>query len=803
MMTSFIAFIKNKNSVKAFFILSCVAAVFFWAVWLKGALPFPADLLLAEYNPWRHTSYFGYVEGSVPNKAQYFDVIRELYPWKTLVIDQLKQHTIPLWNPYNFSGSPLMANYQSQVWYPMTLLYLILPQPIAWSTLVILQVFLGSLFMYLFASTIGLSFAASILAAILFNYSSFASCWLEFNTVWHTILWIPLILYLFEKRLVNPLTWAGKALFVFAFFSSLTAGHPQDFINSALFIGAYVIARLYVIHKNHSTKVRSIIIELGILTAITFILGAVQILPTAQLFLASSRIPHDVNYVIHNMLIQLWQLPIAISADFFGNPATRSYVLPDTYVNKSLSIGVIGFMCMIVTFVTKKTYHTKFFMVISGLLLILATNNPISQIFYRFPMPLLSTGTPTRNLFIYIFCMSLLAATGFDNLKKMRSLKKPLLILCIVFTLMFIGYIMFPSRVYPFMPITISIMKKSYIFSAGIAILGIIAFIASRKFPVFKMAILLLAVGELCYGFTKFNPFVPQKYIFPPNEIFTFLQKNAGINRFWGYGTAHIEANYATQYHVYSPDGTDPLNLKRYNSFIQSSNDGNLALLFTRSTRSDAYIYPGYGINDLPQNRYRLRVLDALGVRYILDRAENPKDNDTFSPTRFIARWQENSWTIYENLLAAPRYFLTSDIQFYQDDNEFERLFFDPAFDPKSTVLLPSDKQTLLFEKDPKISNVQLVSYKPNEIEFQVDTAKPKLLFLSDTYDQGWKSFVDGQQTETIQANYAFRGVYVPGGTHTVRMIYLPNEFIYGAILSISGLLMFAIYLFVTNPKKA
>src|SRR5260221_365991 len=95
---------------KPFFILCFITFIFFWHVFIKGYIPFPGDLLLSEYNPWRHTSYFGYVAGSIPSKAQYFDVIRELYPWKTLVIEQLKQHHIPLWNPYNFSGAPLMAN---------------------------------------------------------------------------------------------------------------------------------------------------------------------------------------------------------------------------------------------------------------------------------------------------------------------------------------------------------------------------------------------------------------------------------------------------------------------------------------------------------------------------------------------------------------------------------------------------------------------------------------------------------------------------------------------------------------------
>lgn len=346
-------------------------------------------------------------------------------------------------------------------------------------------------------------------------------------------------------------------------------------------------------------------------------------------------------------------------------------------------------------------------------------------------------------------------------------------------------------------------MKRAYFLSSIIAICGVITIFASRKYSVFTLVIIVLAAGELFYGFTKFNPFVPSAYIFPPNDIFTYLQQNAGINRYWGYGTAHIEANFATQYRVYAPDGTDPLNLRWYNSFIQSSKNGILARTFTRSTRSDAYVYPGYGATDLPLNRYRLRVLDTLGVRYILDRAENPKDTTTYARERFTPVWRANNWTIYENLRAAPRYFLTSNVAFYADDTEFERLFFDPAFDPKTMILLPKDSPIPRLKSTPTHDGVELTVYTPNKIEFRVVTPTPKLLFLSDTYDAGWKSFIDGRMTKTLKANYALRAVYVPEGSHVVHMIYRPHEYTYGAVLSGIGILMLAVYLTVTNPKKA
>ena len=102
--------------------------------------------------------------------------------------------------------------------------------------MVILQPVLGTIFMYLFATEIGLSTAAAILAAVLFNFSSFANVWMEFTTVWHTILWLPLLLYLVERSVKQQkLRLPQQILYIFALYSAITAGHPQDFINLFLY----------------------------------------------------------------------------------------------------------------------------------------------------------------------------------------------------------------------------------------------------------------------------------------------------------------------------------------------------------------------------------------------------------------------------------------------------------------------------------------------------------------------------------------------------------------------------------------
>ncbi len=761
-------------------ILIGICLLFFYKTLLFGKIPFPGDLLLTQYAPWRHQSYGGYVAGAVPSKDQYFDVIRELYPWKTQVISQLKSGKVPLWNPYNFSGSPLLANYQSQVFYPFTVLYFLLPQITAWTIMVILQPVLGSVFLYFFATEIGLSSAAAIFSALLFNFSGFSNVWMEFTTVWHTILWLPLLLYLIERGVKqNKLYIWQQALFIFGLFSAITAGHPQDFINSFLLLLVYTFLR-----ARHLAKWPLLFIFI-----IPFFLAAPQLFPTVELFRNSARVAHDYQGIIQHMLVQWWQVPLVAVQELFGNPATKSTMTGD-YVGKTLSVGIVGlFFAVEALFAKHRSWHKTFFAAAGIAILLVTVRTPLSELLYRYPWPVLSTGTPTRNLFILALSLSMLAGFGYDAVRQTRQFpSKTFITIGVVLFVLWLFVFIHPSISGLTYTLTaVSTMKRAMIIATGLfAGLSLIILVSRYKNILLWMSI-PLAAAELFYGFIKFNPFVPALFVYPQNKLITYLQKNTGIDRFWGYGTAGVEANFATQEYIYSPDGTDPLNLRWYNQFIQSSREGNIAVTFNRTTRSDAQILPGYGQKDLPSNEFRLRIMDALGVKYIIDRSENPKDDTTFPVDRFKTVWHEDDWTVYENVKAAPRFFLTSDVRYYNTTRDFEVQFFSGTFIPDHTVLLQNkDAINTVFRSHPA-DTVTLGKYTPNDIVFLVNSANPQLLFLNDTYDQGWKATVNTDPVTLYKANYAFRAIAVPAGSSRITLTYKPLSFTAGVYVGIAA----------------
>jgi hypothetical protein len=778
-----------------FLALTGICLLFFYKTLIFGQVPFPGDLLLTQYAPWRHQSYGGYVAGALPSKDQYFDVIRELYPWKTQVIASLKQGIFPLWNPYNFSGAPLLANYQSQVFYPFTFLYFLMPQITAWTIMVMLQPILGSIFLYLFATEIGLTSGAALFAALLFNFSSFANVWMEFTTIWHTILWLPLLLYIIERGVKQKnLPLSQQILFVVGMVCAITAGHPQDFINSFLFLIVYALIRVITMPSWTKNDKRSFLFHpiLWIFT-VPFFIAAAQLLPTIELYRNSARVSHDYQGIIQNMLIQWWQMPLIAVQDFFGNPATKSNFTGD-YVGKTLSVGMVGFFFAVAALLHKhRSWHKTFFTWAGISILLITVRTPITELLYRYPWPILSTGTPTRNLFILALAISILAGFGYDAIRQTKQLPfKALMATGGVLSVLWLFVFFHPSIAgLTYTAGAGSTMKRAMIIATGIFASLTVILLISRYKKILLLAIVPLTALELFYGFIKFNPFVPTLFVYPENKLIGQLQMITGIDRFWGYGTTGIEANFATQEHIYSPDGTDPLNIRWYNQFLQSSREGNIAVTFNRTTRSDAQIKPGYGQKDLPSNGFRLRIMDLLGVKYVIDRSENPKDNDTFPIDRFKMIWHEEDWTIYENLLAAPRFFLTSDVRPYKNAADFESQFFAQDFNPGKTVLLELHDRNTLVPLD-GFGTAKLISYTPDTVKIAVQTDSQQLLFLSDTYDNGWTATVNGQTTKVYTADYAFRGVLVPAGESTVIFTYQPRSFQVGIAVSIITLVFLA-----------
>ncbi len=792
-----------KNIYPLVFFLG-IALAFFYKFFL-GYLPFPGDLLISEYTPWKTYSYLGYNPGSYPNKAQYFDVLRQLYPWKSLVLTELKNGFVPLWNPYNFSGTPLLANFQSAPFYPLGFIYFFMDQKIAWVLLIFFQPFLAGYFTYLYSRTITISKWGSIFAGISYGFSFFMIVWIEYNTIGQVILWLPLALLSVEKILASQKRyWLG--IFIASLSFPLFAGHIQVYFYLFIFVGVYVLFRLLERRRLQKNKLQEFVF-FGFLMMLVLGIGAIQVIPGIELIKESARVSHEYNFFINKILIQPWQLIMFFVPDFFGNPATRNYWLSDTYIGKVTSVGLVPIFFLPFTFfLLKSNKFVRFFAITSVVLLTLTTKNPISSILYSFDLPFISSSAPTLSIFLFCFSISILAGFGLDRWK-LSTYKTPavsVISIPIVFVLLWIGVFYVQRFGENSWGSYFSVSLKNLMYSTAIFIITFTVLFWRRVKGKYTLLVIILLLCihsfDLFRSFQKFNPFSPAATVFPSTDIFDFLKKHAGINRFWGYGNAYVEANFATQYGVFAPDGYDPLYIKRYGELIQSSKNGKIAVNFSSETRSDAVLQPGYGELEFGKNPYRKKILNMLGVKYILDREDNASSQRTFLPREYKEIYHNNGWKVLENLTVSPRIFLTSDYQTFRNAQEFEELFFNENFDSGKKILL-EEKIPHTFYKSIRNSQVAIIRYVPTSIELKTNSDQDGLLFISDAYYPGWEAEVDSLNTKIYRANYAFRAIFVPQGSHTIRFTYNPSSFKLGLAITTISLGVFFI-VFIVYLKK-
>ncbi len=741
---------KKNEWLFIFIFLFGIISLFFYQTIFSGKVPIPADILVSDFQPWRSTSYLGYGEGGVPNKAQYPDVIRQMYPWKTLVVEALRQGKLPLWNPYNFSGAPLLANFQSAALYPLGALYLWLSQIDAWTLLIILQPFLATLFTYIYSRKIGMQYQGALLAALSFGFSGFMAVWLEYNTIGHVILWLPLMLFCIEHLREKPQV-SSLGLLTFAHAASLLAGHPQVYGYTLVFT---------LIYTGFRAK-RTMWTYIGGCTALGIGISGIQLLPGIELIMHAARSPHDATNLFTKILIQPLQLLSLPFPNFFGNPATRTYWPTDTFVGKVTTIGLVPLFFSLSAFRRKDTI-TKWFTGATAITLLLITAHPITAVLYRIPVPIFTSSSPTLMSFLFAFSFAMMCGLGLDYwMSDTHSIKKLVrrtleVIGLFVFLVIFTKLPVIPELTIH-APIAIRALFYGAIISAATLSLFWIA-IALPKWRAHAIIILLVVhTLDLFIFFNRFNPFAERSLVFPDHPIITYLKSQAP-DRYWGYGTANIAANFASQYHLFSPEGYDPLYPKSYGQFLYSYKTGKPLAAFDNTTRSDAAIVSGFGDGGL-SDIHKQKVLNALSVRYILDRVENGSDEGVYPPNIFRKVYSYEDWIVYENTRAQPRASLNT-------------------------------------------GKVTISAYAPEHITLRTESSSAGTLVLTDTYYPGWLAWVDTTPTPIYPTEEQLKKLEVPAGTHTVTIKYHPKSATYGALLSIMSLSATIILLVIIRQKR-
>jgi hypothetical protein len=301
-------------------ILGLSISVFFVPLLFQGKIPIAADTIVGLYHPFRDLYIKDYPRGIPFKNFLVTDPVRQQYPWRFLGVNLWKHMQLPLWNPYNFSGGPLLSNVQSAVFYPLNIMFFTFPFSIAWSLLVVLQPLLAGVFLYLYLRYKNIERIPSFLGSIVFAFSGFSIAWMEWNTILHVALWLPIIL-LAQEKLFKEKSIKWIVIFIFAQCSAFFAGHLQTFFYIFLIQILYLIARIIQISKLEKQKIilrkSFLFIMLG---AVVVIITSIQWIPTLQHIFLSAR-DIDLNWQKEGWFLPWQHLIQFIAPDFFGNPS--------------------------------------------------------------------------------------------------------------------------------------------------------------------------------------------------------------------------------------------------------------------------------------------------------------------------------------------------------------------------------------------------------------------------------------------------------------------------------------------------
>lgn len=98
---------------------------------------------------------------------------------------------------------------------------------------------------------------------------------------------------------------------------------------------------------------------------------------------------------------------------------------------------------------------------------------------------------------------------------------------------------------------------------------------------------------------------------------------------------------------------------------------------------------------------------------------------------------------------------------------------------------------------------MKVTGYSSTEVEGEIQVQQEGLLFTSIPYDENWKVYVDGKETDVIPLwNSSFIAVRLDAGEHTIRAEYKQKGIVLGGIVSIIAILLSVGLIVYTKKKK-
>ncbi len=767
------------------------------------------------------------------------DVQHYFYPYHVVTARILAQGQLPLWNPYAFSGIPLLGDGQTAMFYPPNWLFFLVSGVAALNYAVLLEFSIAGMGSYLFARSLGLWRVSAFVAAVSFMFCGFLTARVVHLSILSSAALLPLLFFCVERALHTgaPRWFAAAALAVAL---QVFAGHPQVPVYTALALLVYTLVRAVArgVRVGDWHALWRMPLRLAGMYALGFCVAAIQLVPWVELAAQSPRAAGtSFDFVFgSSMAASNWLL--FLFPYLYGSLASSIYASQPMDIATSVKtwehsayVGMLplalALVALMSVFKARSKQQTElrdhpsgrwtlvFFalLLLLGLLMAAGKYTPLSYLIYATPV-LGKLRDVERAIVLAAWALAMLAGFGMqrlvelanepvsltefraedseDHIEEKKNVRLALAIPAVIIGLLpiLVWLVTRLAFVQAALALTTGDMTNLQLahpntwipIVLGLASMALLLWCSRRPVTIgvvaLAVALVLLDMGSYA---AIFNPTTDaQLYSYQPESV-AFLRHDRHAYRVATWITNNAPENRAAQEQLAVSWGM-VYDIQTINGFNSLQPRRYTDYLFGPDVPDVSYGYLASPRLLQPDNP----VLSSLNVKYLI------VPTTDFPPlgSNFQEVFSNHYVRIYQNTAVYPRAFFADRVQLMSDTQSILNAVTAPGFDGRQVSIVEAIGLPELVQSSGEPAQVKITSYEANQIELITVTSEPRFLVLSEMYFSGWHAYVDGEETPLYRTNYLFRGVIVPPGQHVVEFRYRPWSAIIGTVVSIVALIV-------------
>jgi hypothetical protein len=698
----------------------------------------------------------------VPNDVA-GDMYRLYFPNLIYAVDQIKQGTLPLWNPYEFLGMPMIATLEFGPWYPLTWLYLLGPvQEIHLISALIHMLILGTGMYWLLVKRLNIHPLAGIVAAfvlILAAWSQTRS--LMFMDAFRSFAWLPWIL-IATDALIEKATYKRAILLGTCIALQFLAGEIEIAIRTGQVLLLFIPFRWFEYYRDEEKTTPNLKSLYGIIGAGIFAIGitAVQWIPTLEASRQSLRSTGGLTYD------QVMMAGIEESGQLI------QHLISGSNTDNMFYIG-FPILCLAAYGLFNVRSGRAYFAILAFLAfeLIRGKGSLIATAYYNLPL-----GDwfrwPERFQPFLLFALAGMAGLGVHQIYSDLTSKEKsnwVKLRLILFPLIFIGAAQLWDRTAPSPEYITGLIFTIMTLGYAIAAFFILPKIPAKAY-IYIIAPLFIAAFHHTYNYKPLNGYIPPKELDLhgiPDEMLAHIQENIQPGE-------RIYVDYALEDGRRVPKIGPLLNFPAINGFSpfmpatfwRDIEDAQTDRLKPKPDQKIIGVPVGLW-GGLDSKNDAIGVLKKFGVAFVVLGPGN--EFDLGLHTNGLRKiMEENDLTLWKVPNLSPRAWTSGD-----------PMPRDPAEIVPATIST-YDSQSIVIEI-PKHSN--------------------NFLYIVDQYYPGWTA-VDqtGTEKEIEPASY-LRAIKLDGTETSITLRYKPFSFRLGAIVTIASFFLTLMFALVLRKK--